>query len=154
MAFVPHDTYLENCVADVTDEFAELDEVFWSVVQNLPPDSPFLRHLANLFQNKQGDDKSEQSGDDKESDNAKQSPPVSPKGTGGDKEESETEENAEYIRTIKDVEDAFDIDLTSSSRFDKRQDGLYINHTCPDTNDYYLEAKRHPRRPNLPRRVK
>ena len=144
MAFVPHDTYLENCVADVTDEFAELDEVFWSVVQNLPPDSPFLRHLAHLFQNKQDDDRPEHSGDDSESNDDSPTPPDSPKGAGGGEEEQETEANAEYIRTIKNVEDAFDIDLTSSSRFDKRPDGLYINHTCPDSDDYYLEAKTPP----------
>ena len=131
-------------MADVTDEFAELDEVFWSVVQNLPPDSPFLRHLANLFQNKQGDDKSEHSGDDSKSHDDNKSPPDSPKGAGGGEEEPETEANAEYIRTIKNVENAFDIDLTSSSLFDKRPDGLYVNHTCPDTDDYYLEAKTPP----------
>ena len=75
MAFVPHDTYLENCVADVTDEFAELEEVFWSVVQSLPPDSPFLRYLANWFQNKQGDGKSEHSSSEREESGERQNSP-------------------------------------------------------------------------------
>ena len=39
----------------VVDEFAEIDDVFWSVVSTLPPDSPFLRHLAALFQSTEND---------------------------------------------------------------------------------------------------
>ena len=130
-------------MADVIDEFAEIDEVFWSVVQNLPPDSPFLRHLARLLQDNKGDKSPRQSGDENKANGDGHKSPVTQQGD-GDKDDNDTEANAEYVQTIRDLEDAFDIDLTSSSRFDKREDGLYINHTCPDSPDYFLEAKTPP----------
>ena len=137
MAFVHHNTYLKSSVAYVTDEFAELDEAFWAVVQNLPPDLPFLRHLAHLFQDNKGDKSLHHSGAECE---AKDDGHVSADTRKGDGDDSDpdTAANAEYVQTIRNLQDAFYIDLTSSSSFHKREDGLYDNHTCPDSPNYFF----------------
>ena len=56
-------------------------------------------------------------------------------------DDSDTEANAEYVTTICNLQDTFDIDLTLSTRFEKRKKGLYVIHTCPDTHNRFLVAK-------------
>ena len=59
---------VSRCTA-VDDELDAIDYAFWSVVNSLPPDSPFLRRLTAMFQDadakkQSGPDSAHESGQD------------------------------------------------------------------------------------------
>ena len=90
----------------------------------------------HLFHESKDDESSERSDSESKPKDKDQASGTQKSGEGC--EDSDTEANAEYVSTIRNLHDASDIDLTSSSQFEKCKDGLYINHTCPDTPDCFL----------------
>ena len=71
MASFKHELRTVSRCTAVQDEFNDIDDVFWSVVNSLPPDSPFIRRLTAMFQ-EINPDQEHQSDDEPESESDKE----------------------------------------------------------------------------------
>ena len=138
---------VSRCTA-VQDEFNDIDDVFWSVVNSLPPDSPFIRHLTAMFQEsdpakqpKPDDDQHSESED--ETQQSGQGDGVRPDRVLRSRRSSPATSKtppappAEVTRS-QDDHAFYDAQAAADERVERRPHGSYICYSDPGSKDKYL----------------
>ena len=136
---------MSRCTA-VQDEFNDIDDVFWSVVNSLPPDSPFIRHLTAMFQ--ESDPDKQPKPDDEQSSESEDETPRQDRGdaTGSGRvlrsrnaspATSKTPPAPPAAVTRSQDDRAFHDRQAADPRVDRRPHGAHVCYSDPDNKDKY-----------------
>ena len=148
MASFKYDSRTVSRCTAVQDEFNDIDDVFWSVVNSLPPDSPFIRRLTAMFQ-ETDPDKELKSNDEQDSE-SEEEPNKTDKGDGDANRRvlrsqttspaaSKTLPVPQVVTRSQDDAEFYDKQATDP-RVQRRPYGAHINYSAVGDEKYLISS--------------